>query len=312
MMKHIWKTGSCLLLILTLMLCLLTSCGGADGNTSFDSMVESDGYFSDDAFKEDIVSSENTTVTDNRKIIETSELTVETKTFDELIDGLYAQIAALGGYVESSDVSGNAIDSDRNRYASMTVRIPSDKSDEFTAYVSENSVVTRRYVTTDDVTLQYVDMESRLSALETERASLEALLASAATVEDIITVRDRLTDVIGEIESYTAQLRTLDNLVSFATIKLSVYEVEKTAVVEEQTAWTRIADGFVENLKAVGDGFVEFFVWAISSLPLLIPIAIFVAVVVLIVNLLRRASKKKKRQAMPPMPPQNTPPTDGQ
>lgn len=308
-MKKTIKAIGYLLLSLAVLIGL-TACGA--GDNSYSGMAPSDNAYEDMYVDKEIVSTDTAadTVTDNRKIIETVDLTVETKTFDTLLDGIYAQIETLGGYVENSDVSGNGFEEAYNRTAQLTVRVPADKSDAFSAYISQNSVVTRRYVTTDDVTLKYVDMESRLSALESERASLEALLSAAATVEEIITVRDRLTEVIGEIESYTAQLRTLDNLVSYATVSLTIYEVEKTTVVEKQTTGERIAAGFAENLQAVGKGFVEFFVWAIASLPLLIPLLLIAAIVLAIVWLANRAQKKKKVSRKTanddPVPPQES------
>lgn len=287
------KTVVCVLALL-LLLAGVTSCGA--GGDNYSTLAPGDSGYDEEILKDDMVGTDTAadTVTDNRKIIEKVNLTVETKTFDALLDGVYAQIEALGGYVENSDISGNGFGESYNRTAQLTVRIPAENSDAFSSYISQNSVVTRRYVTTEDVTLKYVDMESRLSALKTERASLEALLADAATVEEVITVRDRLTQVIGEIESYTAQLRTLENLVSYATMSLTVYEVEKTTVVEEQSAGTRIVQGFSENLQAVGEGFVELFVWALSSLPFLIPMAVIAAIVVTIVLLAQRAHKKKE------------------
>lgn len=282
--------------VLAAMLLLgLTACG-ADGSHS-SSPTSPDGGYLDEGLKEDVELSEGDTeqVTDERKIIETIDLSVQTKNFDALLDGLYSQIDALGGYVESSDISGNSFDYEGNRSAMLTVRIPAEQSDAFSEYVSQNSVVTRRNVTTEDVTLKYIDIESRLSALETERASLEALLAQATSVEEVITVRERLTQVIASIESYTAQLRTLQNLVSYTTVTLNIYEVEKTVVVEEQTVWERIAYEFGENLQSVGEWFVECFVFVVTSLPFLIPFAVLAAVIVGIALLVAWIHKRKKK-----------------
>ena len=114
----------------------------------------------------------------NRKIIETIELSIQTKNFDSLIASIETEIATLGGYIESSNVSGREFDSERNRNANFKVRIPSDASGDFTEFVSDNSVVTNKAITTKDVTLSYVDMESRVSALEAEKAALEKALNS--------------------------------------------------------------------------------------------------------------------------------------
>ena len=111
-----------------------------------------------------------------RKIIENIELTVETKEFDAFMKNINEQVANLGGYVERSNVHGREMDSLDERSANMVIRIPADNTPKFSEYVSENGVVVSRAVNTEDVTLQYVDTESRLSALRAEKEALEKLL----------------------------------------------------------------------------------------------------------------------------------------
>ena len=112
----------------------------------------------------------------NRKIIETIYYSVQTKSFDEFVTSLESKAVSVGGYIEQSDVRGNSYDDISSRYATYTFRIPSEKVDEFTKTVSNNATITNRTVNTEDVTLQYVDIESRIKALKTEKASLEELL----------------------------------------------------------------------------------------------------------------------------------------
>ncbi len=295
-MKRYWQTMMSLVMVIILLFCF-TSCGADEGYTS--DMVNPGSGGLDESLNEniDLNKTEAPQASESeRKIIETIDLDVQTKTFDNLLEDLYEQVNLLGGYVESSDVSGNGFDANYTRYATLTVRIPAEKSDQFSEFISENSVVTRRYVTTEDVTLQYVDIESRLSALETEKESLEALLAKAESVEDIITVQGRLTEVIGDIESYTAQLRTLQNLVSYTTINIDIDEVEKTVVVEKQTTWQRIAKGFTENLKFVGEATVEFFIFAVTSVPFFIPLAVIVLILAIIAFVVYKVILHKKKK----------------
>ncbi len=236
---------------------------------------------------------ENTTITDGRKIIETRNLMVQTKEFDTLISNIKLQISTLGGYIENSSVNGREFDSTRNRSATFTIRIPASKTNEFAKFVSENSVVTNESISTKDVTLTYVDMESRVSALEAEKAALEKLLDNAATMTDIVSVRNKLTDVIYEIESYKSQLRTYDNLIEYSTVIISIYEVERTVIVEKQTTWEKIGTNLKTNFENVWLGCVNVFIFIISAIPYLIPIALGLTIVVIII----RAKIKKKKSA---------------
>ena len=87
-------------------------------------------------------------VSDNRKIIEKVYLTAETKEFDSLLEKLNTEIDRVGGYIENSSVSGNSFSYEGHRNANFVVRIPSEKSAEFTTFVSENSTVTSQSPTT--------------------------------------------------------------------------------------------------------------------------------------------------------------------
>jgi hypothetical protein len=153
--------------------------------------------------------------------------------------------------------------------------------------------------TVDDVTLQYVDTESHVKALETEQARLMELLEQAKTLEDVLKIEDRLTDVRYELERYASYLRTLENQVSYATVHLSITEVkEYTPVMEEEpTVWQRIATGFVRSIKDIGKGLKEFFIWVVVNSPYLL---IWGVVGFAVFKLLRKRKARKQKKIIPP------------
>lgn len=201
----------------------------------------------------------------------------------------------VGGYIEASSVSGNRFEYNDNRYANLTVRVPAEKSTAFTKFISENSTITRKEITTEDVTLSYVDMESRVSALETEKATLERLLADATSMADVISIQDRLTDVIYEIESYKSKLKTYDNLIDFTTITLHINEVERVDIVEEQTVWQEIKTNLGRGFEDVGQGCVRFFVFIISSIPYILIIAAYSVVLIGAIVVCKKWIKKRNK-----------------
>lgn len=235
-------------------------------------------------------------LTQGRKIIENIELSLQTKEFTELLQKVEQEIAKLGGYVEESTTSGLDPESYRYRSAHLVVRIPSKQSGSFDAFLSENSVVTSRRVTTEDVTLQYVDMESRVKALNLEKEALEAILQKAESVEDIISVRSQLTEVIYQIESYESKLRTYDNLVDYCTINIHINEVERTTVVEKQNVWQKIGTNLKNNFENVGKAIVAIFVFLVSAIPYFIPIALILVAIIVPIKVKKAKNKKKKEQ----------------
>lgn len=305
--KQQWKKSLALLTVVLLILSSLNACGASKADVR-------EGYAVDSA--ESVAGKSGTgalsDLTDEpgassgRKIIEYVTLDIETREFDTLNPRINEMVAQCGGYIQSSDVSG---DNAYSRYARYVVRIPTGKKAEFTQFISDNSNVVHNTVNTEDVTLSYVDTESRIKALTAEKEAYEQLMEKAATVEDIATVQERLSDVIYELESYQSKLRTYDSLVEYTTVTLNISEVERTTVVEKQTVWQKIGTNLKENFVNVWEFLVGLFVFLISAIPYLLLIAVAVVIVLLIIRAVRRkkAKRGKKRKAAPETqtPPEN-------
>lgn len=248
------------------------------------------------------------TVSANRKLIRTVSLSVETQEYDVLLSSISERITACGGYVES--LSADTRYSSDSRYATMTVRVPADRLNEFVSAVSGISNVVQRSENTEDITLTYVDMESHATALHTEQERLIALLEKADNLTDILEIESRLTDVRYELEYMESQLRTFDNLVEYATVTLSISEVKVLTPTEEKGFWEKIGDGFKGSLTDVWEGIKSFFSLLIIAIPYLLVIAVITGVILVIIVLCIRKSRKKaaKRTAAYPQQPSVIPP----
>ncbi len=206
-----------------------------------------------------------------QKLIKTVNLTMETREFDTLLESIQTKTEEIGGYVESSDISGLSYYSAGGyRYAWLTLRIPSENLDEFVTVVSDLGNVTSRNESVEDVTLQYVDTQSHIEALETEQTRLLELMEQAENMEDIITIESRLSQIRYELQSYESTLRVYDNQVNYSTVTVSIEEVERETVIEENPGFfgeirRRLSDNFYE----IGQGIRSFGIWFISSLPYL-------------------------------------------
>ena len=204
----------------------------------------------------------------------------------------------LGGYIESSNIYNGSGYGYSSRNASITARVPANRLDEFVQSVEGATNITRKAVNVDDVTLKYVDIESKKNSLKTEEKRLLEIMDSAETVEDIITIEDKLANVRYELQSIESQLRSFDNQVDYSTVYLDVEEVKTFTPVEKEGAFSRMGKGFMQSLRDVGDGFVEFFVWIVSHIPQLIVFVLVIVVIVLIVRAAIKAGKKSKANKM--------------
>lgn len=234
----------------------------------------------------------------NRKLIRNVNLSVETTSFDTMISSLTGAVTGSGGYIEQSTVSGNSVSStyDSNRYASLTVRVPSDKLDTFITLVAEQGNITNKDESTQDVTLQYSDVESRKKSLTIEQERIWALLEKADTLEAVIALESRLSEIRYQLESFESQLRTYDNQVDYSTVYIHITEVKIFTPTSPDSITTRIQKGFSRNLNNVADGMTNFFIWLISSLPVIVLLLVIAAIVLLILRLTAKKRPQKERQ----------------
>ncbi len=293
----------------------LTGCGASSKSAATEAAVADSAYLSDDMYSYDNSYYEETASEDydstasstenaekvqdtGRKLIKNVDMSVETEEFDTLLANVERRIEALGGYIETSNVyNGSAYNSYSNlRDANITARIPAEKLDEFLSLVSESSNVISKNENVTDVTLQYVDMQSHKEALQTEQQRLLELLEQAETIDDIITLESRLSDVRYQIESMESQLRTFDNQVSYSTVYLYINEVKTYTQVAEQTRLQRMTGGFVNSLKGIGNGFLDFCVAFVVALPYLVVWAVIIVAVILLIRLIVKKSKKSSEK----------------
>ncbi len=103
-------------------------------------------------------------------------------------------------------------------------------------------------------------------------------LGRAETVEEIIALEERLSEVRYQLESMESQLRTMDNLIEYSTVKINISEVRELTVVkeEEPTAWERIAEGFLKSLSNIGNGIEEAGIWFLVNIPYLLIWAVII------------------------------------
>lgn len=241
-----------------------------------------------------------------RKIIKNATVRYETKTYDEFFTGLTECIRKYGAYVESEESYGGSLyDYYSTRRAYLTVRVPLATYD---AFMSEACSVTLGTVTyksenSTDVTMAYVDTESRITSLETEYDALIAILEKASKLEDVISLQSRISEVTYELETYKAQLRKYDDLISYCTVSIDVTEVEKvTQNVSEMTFGEKIRTGLTDTFEDIASDASDFAVWFVTSLPYFLIWGVLLAAGIAILYLLIVRCRKRRILRTPEPP----------
>lgn len=235
------------------------------------------------------------------KIIYSGAASIETIRFDETVDGVYALVERCGGFVENSYVTGKDYYTEyygRNAYrsAEFTIRVPREAFKSITGDLEQLGSVTYSSVQAENITAAYTDTQSRLSAYRTEEARLLSMLEKADTVEDMLNIESRLSDVRYSIESLTTTLTNWDSKVNYSTLRLSISEVKE---LKEETPITRtfgddLVAGFRSSCQWLVRALKDSAIFLLSAIPVLV---IPAAVVVIVLLCLRGRKRKKAKKA---------------
>ena len=239
------------------------------------------------------------------KIIYSGHVYMETTTFDDAIAALDQAIQSYGGFVQDSNISGNArYNQDgttvvRDRWAHYVVRVPAEKFDAFMALADGIGNVTSSSRSAENVTSQYTDYEARLSSLYTQEERLLKMLEESGDLESLITLEARLSEVRYEIESIERNLRNLDQKLAFSTVNLEIQEVEiytPTATVQ-RTFGEKLSDAFSDGWSSFVRSMQRFIINLARSLPGLVLFVVFAGAAVLVFFKVRKRIRSKKQAA---------------
>lgn len=185
------------------------------------------------------------------KMVYTAEIEAETTDFDACSAGLEDLVDRMGGYLENASASGSG----GRRSGSYTARVPAARFEDFLESVGELGHVVSRNRNARNISEAYYDTESRLLTQRTKMERLQALLAKAENMEDIISLENAIAETELQIEQLTGSLRHYDALVDFATVEVRLREVARLSTVEEAppTFASRVGNAFTGGLRAFGD-----------------------------------------------------------
>ena len=230
--------------------------------------------------------------TDPEKIIYSADATLETTDFDAAINGVLELVEQNGGWVQSSSINGAnyyniSRGSSYNRSAYYVLRIPGDKFQTLMNSLSTLGNVPYTYIYTENVTTQYYDTQARLTAYEAQEARLVEMMELAETVEEIVILEDKLTELRYKIDSLQSSLNNWDRRVNYSTLNLSVEEVREYTPDEEGMSYGQeLLAAFTGAIDDVGEFFKNALVFIVSAVPVLV-------IIVLLLLVLRPVLKKQ-------------------
>lgn len=240
---------------------------------------------------------------DQPLIVYTGTLSLEVADLGQAIDQADQLVAGLGGHVASSQVSNK----DNASSSSVTYRIPAERwQDALSGLRGVGSRVVDENTQSEDVTGQVVDLDARIANLKASESALQAIMARASSIPDVLKVQDELTSTQGDIESMTAQRDSLADRAALSTLTVN-FNVPVTETTVATGGWDlgHEVDNAAAALLRLGQGLTTIIVWlVIVVLPVVVPLVILL----LIGRWLRRRWLRAHPQPVMPGPPHGAPP----
>ncbi len=234
-----------------------------------------------------------------RKVVKAVSYSIETMEYDKDKMFLEQRVATLGGYVEKSEMYGMSIsEGGDGRQMQMVAWVPSDRYNSFLNEIEGNTgKIVSKNQSGQDVTQQYYDTEARVKTLKLQQERMEAILAKAEKLDDIIKLDKEITRIQTEVESLTETLRRLDNIVDMSRIDIVLTEKEpiKIFTTTETTLGERIGKGLSATLSGLIKFFEGFLVFIVAALPVLIILAIIAVIILLIIRRNNRKNRERRR-----------------
>lgn len=312
-------------IVLLLLLLSLTACGGSSAQTSspinqglsYDSSTggttaaapaaaSADGLAApaeQEASESDVtISGEQMQAAQNAQA-QSERLVIRTATMRALVQDVNAAEARVrelaegrNGFVLSSEATGE----DDQRTATVSFKVPAARFDEVLGEVTKLALkVDSLRVEGQDVTDEYVDLESRLRNLRAVETRLLQFLTDAKRTEDALQVNAQLSDIQGQIEQAQGRIAYLKQSAALSTITVALYAQPVVSVLP-QPGWvpSATARGALNNLIVFAQGLADVAIVVAVWLPVWLPL-------LLVALLLRRRMRR-------PTPPAATPPSVAQ
>ncbi|MCA2210343.1 DUF4349 domain-containing protein [Nocardia rosealba] len=203
------------------------------------------------------------------------------------------RVTALNGRVDSRTEQPGT--DKRVARAVLSVRVPADKTDAFITDLGDAGTVTEISTNRDDVTMQWQDLDARINALRASVDRLKALIAGANNTADLIAAEEALSSRQGELDSLTAQKRSLDDQVALSTLTITLTAEKKQAPGEPDSFWDGIVSGWNSLVDWLGDAVV----FAGKAVPWLGLFALLGAVLYAAVRVVRRKPQSHTAKETP-------------
>ena len=219
--------------------------------------------------KDEQVNSESS----NRLVVKTGTIRMVVKDINASIKSIIQYTESKGGWVVSSRIT----DTERVPSGNITVRVPATIFDEAMSYFKGLAEkISYEEIKGQDVTEEYIDLQSRLKNLESAEIQLLKIMERSGTIPDVLAVQRELTIVRGQIEQIKGRIQYLERNVEMATININLALLEELLPIPPVEKWRpgyvikQAWNSLLGSLRSISYLLIWVGVYAIIWVPLLV------------------------------------------
>ncbi len=280
----------------------MDSASGIAGNSMYAEETAADGkYANADADKSMTQNTDSMTLLEE-KLVYRCSIELETLDYQGAIKSIKSAIAQYGGVIQSE----NETDSSYNWYYAdyyktqgtmnnyIEVRVPSANYESFISSLDGVGKITSKSSSIDNISQQYYDTAAQIEAYKIQEKNLLKMLEECTTIEEMLTVQERLTSVQYELNRLETDKRYMDMDVAYSYVNISVAEVMEYRQDEEPIRTNTFIDRLKNTISATGRGFLVFLEALLFIIIRLSPYVIIAG----IAGFLAAKKIKKRKQAL--------------
>jgi hypothetical protein len=228
----------------------------------------------------------------NKMVIYQADLQLRVNKFDQTVKTLEEQVSKYGGYIAESNVTREG---DEVLSGTLMIRLPQQHFQEFLHDAEgEAAQVLQRNITGQDVTEEYVDLESRLKSKRVVEERLLSFMKEATKTEDLLKISADLGVVQEEIETIQGKMKFLENQTSFSTVRMTLYEnkvVVPNIEKDQLNTWEKTKKQFMSSTNLLLSFLSGIVVFTVGNLPIILILVLLTGAGLFIYK------KKKARQS---------------
>ena len=289
------KLKKALVILLTglLIITLATGCGADSSQPGMDtdSAYRSESY----SATEEAGQGMNSTEAADRRIVRNAQADLSAEDVITAYEQILDFINAAGGY----EASRNQRQQDDRISIDAQLRLPPEKLDDFLDFLDDVGEVINKQISTEDITAQYFDAQTRLESMEKALERYYDYLQDSASIQETLSVQSEINHLTVEIESLKGKLSLWDTQLKESTVTLRLRQIDDPLLLKQEIDWSALSWDDMQylmqaGLKTVLNVLIGFFQWLAIILVAASPLWIAALIVILIV---RKKAKKRKKQS---------------